>query len=182
MKGIVFNLFNQMVEREFGLAVWEQLISQTEPESRGIYTTGSNYADRELLAFLAALSGSTGISTSALLKNFGAFMLGQFTTLYPVFFLQNSNAFEFVKSMESIVHVEIQKLYPDAYVPILMFTENAPNQLIMTYQSKRQLCALVEGLISGTGKYFKTKITYIQTECLRKGDSHCRFELTIIPQ
>jgi hypothetical protein len=35
MKGIIFTVFNKLVEEKFGLQVWDQLIQATKPASEG---------------------------------------------------------------------------------------------------------------------------------------------------
>ena len=56
MKGIVYTLFQDMVEDEFGLEVWEFLLENSELSSEGIYTSGNTYADEEMQQLIAGLS------------------------------------------------------------------------------------------------------------------------------
>ena len=52
MKGIVFNILNEMVEEQFGMAAWDGLLDAVGSE--GIYVATETYPDEELLALVAA--------------------------------------------------------------------------------------------------------------------------------
>ena len=163
MKGIVYTLFNQLVEEKFGIEVWDEILDEVQPESEGIYTTTETYDNTELFALVGALSEKTNIPVNDLVKAFGQFSLGEFARRYPVFF-ENVNAKEFLQSIHDVIHVEVKKLYTDAELPTFTYEDPAPDKLILHYNSPRKLCVFAEGLIDGTAEYFETGIEYTQTK------------------
>lgn len=68
MKGIVFTEFLDLVEDKFGMETVEQIISDSELESNGIYTSVGTYKFTEMVSLLTNLSNLTKISTNDLLK------------------------------------------------------------------------------------------------------------------
>lgn len=58
MKGLVFNLLEEVVTDAYGEPVWTQLLRQTG--ARGPYVGGVDYPDEELTRLVAALAHATG--------------------------------------------------------------------------------------------------------------------------
>ena len=65
----------------------------------------------------------------------------------------------------------------EASPPNFTYERPAPDQLIMHYHSKRQLCHLMEGLLEGVAEHFQVPIEYKQTSCTHRGDQNCVFWL-----
>jgi hypothetical protein len=175
MKGIVFTLLNELVEESFGMEAWDTLLQKTELD--GIYTAAGSYPDQQALSIVKALSEQSGLAADSLLRVFGEYMFSGFVSQYPTFFPKGIRAKELLMSVDGIIHVEVQKLFPDAVLPRFEYEDPAENQLIMRYHSQRKLCTLAEGLINRAAKYFDETIEHTQTKCMLHGDDHCRFEL-----
>lgn len=176
MKGIVFNLLNELIEEKFGLATWDSLLQSTGQD--GVFTAAGNYPDEKILALVAALSEKSGIPPGDLIRVFGEFMFSGFVKHYPSFFENDLSAKELLLSVDGIIHVEVKKLFPEANLPKFDYEDPAHDQLVMIYRSDRKMCALAEGLFDGAAKHFGEEITHKQTKCLLSGDDHCRFELS----
>ncbi len=178
MKGIVFTLLGKLVEEKWDLATWQELLDETQPASRGAYTSAASYPDQELFDLVGALSRRTGLTADALVRAFGKFTLPQLARLYPDFFTaKGMDAKKFLQSVDGFIHVEVRKLYPDAGLPTFQYEDPAPDRLVMVYRSERKLCRFAEGLIDGTADYFKTAIAHRQVQCVLQGNDYCRFDL-----
>ncbi|MBX7148934.1 heme NO-binding domain-containing protein [bacterium] len=178
MKGIIFTVFNKLVEEKFGLETWDKLILAVKPKSKGAYTTAATYEDSELFSLVGELASTTKIPTTKLIKTFGSYTLLTLSKIYPAFF-EGKTLKEFLTSIDQIVHVEVKKLYPDAGLPKFNYENPSPNELVMNYESPRKLCVLAEGLIEGAAHYYKNKITINHPLCMHKGAHHCRLEIKI---
>jgi predicted hydrocarbon binding protein len=176
MKGIVFNVFSDMVTESFGLEIWDQLIEKAKPESQAIYTSAQVYPDEELVAYVNELSKITGADASDLIRVFGKYMMHKFKVMHPTF-LQNHTAKTFLASVHNVIHVEVKKLHPDTLLPTFEFEDNSSDTLTMIYSSERKLCYLAEGLIEGVGEVFDESIDIQQTACMHDGAEKCRLEL-----
>ncbi|MEM9544580.1 MAG: heme NO-binding domain-containing protein [Bacteroidota bacterium] len=154
MKGIVFTEFIDMVESKFGYETVDHIIEASDLESNGIYTSVGTYPHSEIVQLLLNLSDRTKMDAQVLLKAFGEYLFDTFLKSYPQFFTAKENAFEFLKSIDSHIHVEVLKLYPDATLPKFETTEDDNGSLIMTYTSERKMSALAEGLIEKSIEYY----------------------------
>ena len=174
MQGTVFTTFSNMIIEKMGMEMLDDLIDETHPESGGIYTAGGNYADSELINMVAALSTKTNIPAGDLVKAFGNYL---FETLYcssPADISQINDLKTFLLSIDGVIHKEVKRLYPQAYLPSFSYNDPGGNTLEIFYQSDRQLCELAEGLIIGAAEHFSQPITLTHPECLHHGDKHCK--------
>ncbi len=178
MKGVIFSIFNEMIEEKFGLEMWDQLIEQTKPVSKGIYTSAQTYHDSELFSYVALLAKKTEKTVEELVRFFGHFTLLKLAKLYPEFFSKKTLK-EFLMTIDNVIHVEVKKLYPGAALPSFSYEDPAPDRLVMIYKSPRKLCHLAEGLISGAAEHYQSQLQMSQTQCLHRQDPQCRFELVI---
>ena len=147
MKGIVFTEFLEMVEAKWGYDMVDDIIEASSLDSKGIYTSIGTYHHSEIIQLLTNLSSKTKIDPAILLKAFGEYLFDTFLKTYPMFFNSEKDAFGFLKSIDTHIHVEVLKLYPDATLPKFETVEDPDGTLIMTYKSERKMAALAEGLI-----------------------------------
>lgn len=175
MKGIVFNLLNEMVEEEFGLAAWEQILD--DAQSKGIFVATETYHDNELLSLVASAEKVSGISANELVRSFGAYMIPKFAQQYPGFFERHNDVKEFLLTVDQIIHVEVRKLYPDAGLPEFTYQDFNDRDLTMLYRSPRKLCTLAEGLIDGAAKHFDQTYTMQHDVCMHRGSDHCELNM-----
>jgi predicted hydrocarbon binding protein len=176
MKGIVFNIFSDLVTDNFGWETWDQLIERTKPGSDAIYTSGDVYPDEELVAYVTELSEITGAAAPALIRTFGKYMMHKFKGIHPEF-LEGMDAKSFLSSVHDVIHVEVKKLHPDSLLPSFEYEDHAPDELTMIYASDRKLCPLAEGLIDGVAEVFEQKISISHPQCMHDGADSCRLEL-----
>lgn len=171
MKGVVFTEFLEMVEDRFSTDLADQIIEEADLASGGAYTRIGTYDHREMIALVERLSVHTGLSTPQLLQTYGAHLFRRFSVLYPVFFEGVGSIFEFLPRVEAYIHVEVRKLYPDAELPTLDAEQPDPDQLRITYRSKRPFAALAEGLIRGCIEHYGEDVA-VETIDLSEGAGH----------
>ncbi|MEM7253748.1 MAG: heme NO-binding domain-containing protein [Pseudomonadota bacterium] len=176
MKGAVFTAFNDMVDETFSPDVWEWLVDETAPGSGAIYTSAGSYPASELMNYVAALAERTGAAPNALVRTFGTYLLHVFYQRHRVFFV-DVGVRDFLQSVHNVIHVEVQKLHPDANLPWFEYETPSPDQLVMIYDSPRRMCALVEGLLDGVAQVFGTELQTTHATCTHRGAAHCRFEV-----
>lgn len=155
MKGVVFTEFIEMVEARFSADLADDIIEACQLPSGGAYTAVGTYDHEEMAALLGALSARTGQTVPALLTAFGEHLFPRFVQAYPVFFRDVDDAFAFMAGIETIIHAEVRKLYPDAQLPRFDLVHRDAGRLVFDYRSSRHLEDLAEGLILGCLAYFR---------------------------
>lgn len=159
MKGIVFTEFLDLVDDKFSTEICENLIEMSDLDSGGIYTSVGTYPPAEMVTLVGNLASITDIPIPDLLKTFGRHMFGQFLAKFPVFFEDLHTSFDFLPLVDSYVHLEVKKLYPDAELPAFECKTPGINTLEMIYTSERNLPDFAEGLIEACIDHFGDHIT-----------------------
>lgn len=171
MKGIVFNLLEQVVTDAHGEDVWEDLLDEAGVD--GAYTSLGSYADEDMLRLVAAASETLDLPPDEIVRWFGRSAIPHFAKRYPALFDAHESARPFVLTLNSIIHPEVRKLYPGATVPDFDFEPSSPDGLLMGYGSPRKMCSFAEGLLEGAADHFGEVVEIEQPECMKRGDERC---------
>lgn len=177
MKGIVFTEFLEMVEKSHGYEMVDQLLTDNELPSGGVYTAIGTYEHKEMVTLVVDLSKKTKQPVPNLLNSFGQYLFGTFEKGYPSFFQNSSTAFDFLESIEVHIHVEVKKLYPDAQLPRFKTQRKGKDTLEMIYYSDRSMADFALGLIEKTLEYYGEEAT-IAKEDLTESGSEVKFIIT----
>ena len=150
MKGIIFTEFLSLVETAFGEDMVDSVLDKADLPSGGAFTSVGNYPCEELIEMVTVLSNMSGIDGAKLQEEFGAWMMDMFEREYPGFFEGKATSFELLESVDREIHVEVQKLYPDAELPRFETERTAPDAMKMVYKSPRPLEHFCKGLIKAS--------------------------------
>lgn len=181
MKGIVFTELVEMIEDRFGLETAERILSSACPHSGGAYTAVGTYDHREMVAIISELSRSCDVPEEALYIAFGHHVMAVFEADYAGFFEQPRNTFEFLATLEDVIHVEVQKLYPDAELPSFQYEMLSGDEMAIEYRSARPFAYLARGLIEATIAHYDESITIEHQDLSDGRNDHARFRLTRQP-
>jgi len=179
MKGIIFTTFNDMVEQKVGIDVWEKILATVNPESEGIYTSVEDFPDEELIAMVEELSEETGTPVIELIFAFGQYLFHTLTIRHSVFVETQPDFLSFLKSIEDVIHREVEKLYPNPNLPSLAWQQPDGNSLIMNYHSPRKMCHLAVGLIRGAAEHYQVEYTLEHAPCMLDGAESCQFHIKL---
>lgn len=174
MKGIIFNIVEDVVADAYGPAAWDGLMAATGLD--GGYTSLGSYPDGQLFDIVGAASAATGMAPPQLLRMLGRNAMPKLCERYPHLFDRAADARSFVLGLNSIIHPEVRKLHAGASCPHFQFTQGE-RQLMLGYNSPRKLCHLAEGFVAGLADHFSETIAISQSRCMRDGDAACHIEL-----
>lgn len=178
MKGILFTEFMSFVEAELGDEALDEIIETCAGKlsTDGAYTSVGTYPCEELQALLAAAAHRSGASQQALLESFGQNLASTFVKAYPDYFNRCSNLFDFVAQIDSYIHLEVLKLYPDAELPRFDVVARDDDRIALSYESPRGLHHLAVGLFHGSAAHYREPVQ-VSFEPAAGDGSSGRFEL-----
>jgi len=176
MKGIVFTEFLELVENKFGLEVVDKIIEQSNLASHGAYTAIGTYDFSEMLSLLTHLSDHSGLSIDNLLLTYAEHFFGVLKTSYPDLINRYTDPIEMLSSIENHIHVEVQKIYPDAELPTFEVQEKTDSTLVMIYKSSRAMHSFGLGLMHKTFEHFDSK-ALINVEKLSSDGTEVKFSI-----
>jgi hypothetical protein len=85
----------------------------------------------------------------------------------------HANMLDFLEGLDSVIHVEVAKLYPGAVTPGFSESRRDDKTLHLTYTSERKLCRLAEGLIDGAATHYGNDYELTHSPCYNEGGDHC---------
>ena len=171
MKGIIFNLAEEVVRNAHGEDAWDAVLDGAGLE--GAWTVLGDYPDEQLSRVVASAAQLLGVDEQAVLRLVAVGSMPLLAQRYPHFFTPHKDARHFVLTLNDMIHPEVLKLYPGATPPSFGFAESGENAFTLSYSSPRHLCALAEGFVQGAADYYGQSVVLSQPSCMLNGDDHC---------
>lgn len=181
MKGIFFNLAQDVVEDRWGVEVWDDTLERAGVD--GAYTWFGTYPDADLFAIVRALSESVGLPTGGVLVAIGRGGFPSLAARHAEVLAGIDDWRSLVARLDDVVHPEAEMLHPGARPP--RFDDLGSDDLgrvpggpiRLRYESDRALCALAHGLFFGVGDWFGTPLRVEHVRCVHHGDATCVMEV-----
>lgn len=180
MKGIIFVVWEKYLGERFGAKFvkdYRGTLGETESD---LPITGRTYPDAMLLQGLKTASSMTSLSEDRLMVEYGRYFMlnGLVEYLCGYLLAQAWCGYDLLLLMRD-AHAQMRRT-PDGLTPPLFEYEvlsEDHQHMILTYDSSRHLCSLLEGCIYGAAERFGERARVRETACLKRGDQECRFEV-----
>jgi hypothetical protein len=168
--GLIFASFRDFLVTEHGSDLASDVLAG-EPQ----YTLSEAYPDEQFLALLERAIERTSLPLDELLYEFGVFTAATtFARLYAILFKHSASARAFLLTVETPIHDVIRVALPEAQPPRLAVTDLGEDGLEILYTSPRRICAMLRGLIEGTGRVYDETLQIEEPECMHRGAPACR--------
>ena len=178
MKGMMFTEFLEMVEATYGLETMDRVIAGAQVPGHGAYTSVGSYDHAELLRLAERLAIETGKPLHELLVVFADAVFHLFTRRYASLIAGAASCFDFLGRIETYIHVEVRKLYPDAELPTFVYPRRDDDTLVMEYRSPRPMAIFAEGLILASIRHYGEPIRLAVDDLSDGRGTAARFTLT----
>ena len=155
MKGVVFNVVEEVVIARFGLEQWDAVVAAAGVD--GAYTALGNYADSDLGALVDAAAEATGLPNDAVLRLVGIDGFASLASRVPELLADIHDWRTLLVNIDRIVHVEVDMLYPGAVTP--RFNVEPRGDLDATLAFYR--------------RWFGAEVSVEHLRCTRDGDDRC---------
>lgn len=178
MKGVVFNLFEQFISQNWGEEIYEQILAESSIETAEPFVGPGTYPDADFLAIVVKATETVGVELPVAIRAFGKFCFPKLAEVFPHFVQTHQHPKAFLKTIDSVIHVEVRKLFKDAETPEFRYEDPGPQQLVLIYKSPRKLYEFAEGLLEGVSEYFQSPIQYTRTVRIENEQEVAVFDLT----
>lgn len=177
MKGVVFNIVEEVVVNLYDEDTWDDVIDAAGVH--GTYSSPGSYPDEDLYAIVGAAAELLGVEVPALLRIVGQKAFDGLARRYPDLVGAQTSTIKFLSHVEDYIHPEVKKLYPEAILPKFEFSDLPTGETRMLYSSPRGLHHLAEGLIEGAAERFGETIRVGRPD-LDLGPDTTAFDLSIV--
>ena len=179
MRGMVFSEFLDFVEAAAGPDMVDDMLDSCDLDSGGAYTSVGNYDHGEIVKMVTFLNEATGNDVSQMVHDFGQHLFGQLAKSHKSVIGDETGLLNFLEGIETHIHKEVRKLYPDAELPVFDTERVDDHNLIMKYQSSRPFADLAHGMISGASDHFNKTITVKREDLPSNGVFSTKFHVKI---
>lgn len=174
MKGVIFNVVEEVLGEAFGPEMWDRAVDRAGAD--GAYTSLGNYPGGDLTKIVAAVSELANLSRDQVLAAAGRLGFKHLAGRHAELLAGATDWRGVLEQLDGIIHPEVRKIYPDAQVPMFE-AQRGDGTLVLEYRSHRQLCRLAEGLIQGLGDWYTTELDVRHLACVNHGDDVCVLEV-----
>ena len=174
MRGTLFGLVREVLERQYGAGLWESLLEACELNGNGVNTSDWNAGNDDRAIPI-------DIPSDALICWLGRSVVPQLAQTYPSLFRRHGNLRSFVRSFGEGLPSAAPLVEVDQ-VPALEFFESFDGNMLVTIQGAEPICALAEGVIAGAADYYGEPVVIDELKCVKRGDNRCVLQMTFAPQ
>jgi hypothetical protein len=118
MHGIIFSELQSYAEAKHGRGTWDVLLRKANLGSR-VYLSLQEYPDAEIISLVMGVCAMTELSVSAVLEDFGQFIVPSLMRLYGHLLKPEWGAIDVIDHTEGTVHAVIRVKSPEAKPPKL---------------------------------------------------------------
>jgi hypothetical protein len=157
VKGTVVSCMEDLVTRKFGSAKWKESLQKAGIAPTRLFSSMEDVPDADVLAIMKGIAEATCLSMPQVTEAFGDHWSTQYApSVYKTYFAAVKSTREFLLNLDQI-HMAMTRSIKSAQPPRFRYEWQGDNHLVMHYDSKRGLVALMPGLIHGLGKYYNDR-------------------------
>lgn len=158
MKGTIVKCMQELVEKKFGTAKWQDSLKRAGMDGGIWINATADVPDAEVMKIVKGISEATSLSVEQVVEAFGDYWSSVYAPgLYGVFFEKAKSTKELLLNLDHI-HEIMTKSMKGAAPPHFTYQWNGEKELIMKYRSPRGLTMLMPGLIRGIAKHYKEQV------------------------
>jgi predicted hydrocarbon binding protein len=181
MKGIIFNLLEDMVVAKCGMQVWNDLLAKHAPSDR-VYISAKSYSEAELFSIVQDVALQLNLPVQEVVKAFGRFLFGGLASRHADVVQRFNDFSSLVLGIHDVIHLEVNKLYHEPSLPTITGKIVSKHRIELIYSSPRQLCYCAEGLLYGAAEHFQQSIAISHPTCMHQGADHCLLIIDLLEE
>jgi Haem-NO-binding len=176
MHGLIFVTWEKYLTERFGgplLYAYRDAIGETPSNSP---LASRLYDDGTLLAGVGAASRLTGVAADMLLREYGRyFIINGLTSHLCSYVLSQIHSGRALLLAMRDVHARLRQTREGLTPPLFNYeTSSYANEVVLLYDSPRQLCSVLWGAIEGAAERFGEQVEIFEPSCMKKGAALCR--------
>lgn len=184
MMGMVMRSFACFVENQFGEDVADQALSTKGLSTEGAYTTVGYYPTDDLVKMVVTTSHSTDVEVPVLIQRFGFDLFGKLADGHAEMMRDFTHPIDLLASIESVIHVNVRKLYSDTELPRFeVLARQGNEELTLAYRSARPFADLAHGLVNGCLNHFGAEDrATVERQDIEKDGTSSVFRIAVRPE
>jgi hypothetical protein len=179
MNGILFVEISKFAQSRLGEQAWQEIVRLAGVPSRTYYRV-ADYPDEEAFALLSTLSAAMKEPLAVTLESLGEFIVPDLIKMSRYWIKPEWKTLDLIANTENTIHETLRSEGSQTNPPRLQCRRSAPEEVVVTYDSPRKLCALAKGIIIGIGKHYGERVTIAEPTCMFNGAPACELVVSVV--
>jgi hypothetical protein len=179
LNGIVFIEIGKFAQSRLGEQAWREVVRLAGVPSR-IYYRVADYPDEEAFALLSTLSAAMEEPLAVILESLGEFIVPDLMKMSRYWIKPDWKTLDLIANTEKTIHELLRSEGSQTNPPRLQCRRPSPEEVVVTYDSPRKMCALAKGIIMGVGKHYGERVTIAEPTCMLKGGVRCQLIVNVV--
>lgn len=179
MHGLIFAELQKYVDTNLGGDTWNKLLEESGIGFK-MYTPLQEYPDQEAVALVTTASEMTGKTTSDILEDFGKFIVPDLMNMYRSLIKPEWKTLDLIEHTEETIHRVVRIKNPGARPPRLKCSRPSSDEVVITYDSPRKMCAVARGIASGVAEHYNEQVRITESACMLEGSPSCKISVKLV--
>jgi predicted hydrocarbon binding protein len=181
LNGTVFIEIGKFAQSRIGEQSWRDVLKRAAIPER-VYYRVADYPDAEASAQLAALASALHEPLGDVIESLGEFIAPDLLRMARYWIEPQWKTLDLIANTELTIHETLRAEGSRTDPPRLRCERIAPDEVVVTYDSPRRLCALARGIVKGVAKHYAEEVNIVEPNCMLKGDPACRLIVRCRPR
>jgi len=175
---LIFAELKKYVDTKLGAAAWPSLLTKAGLAGK-LYMPVSTYPDAEAASLVTAASTLTGLTTDAILQDFGEFIAPDLLRMYGSLIRKEWGTLDILERTEQTIHRVVRTQNPGAEPPQLVSKRTSETEVLITYTSARRMCGVAKGIVRGIARERGENVVISEETCMLLGGTKCELVVRI---
>jgi len=180
MHGMIYDELKSYVEARHGSETWKLLLRESGVGWPKLYLPIRSYSDEDALALVTTASRLTGAQASAILEDFGEYLVPSLLEMYGMLIKPEWRTLDLIEHTETTIHKVVRETSPGARPAELQCTRVSQEELLIIYSSQRRMCAVAKGIAKGIAKHYQEHVLITESNCMLQGSPTCAISVKLV--
>jgi predicted hydrocarbon binding protein len=175
--GIILKTLKDYIVERHDRETWEAIQAKAGREGE-MYVAVGHYEEEVTEGLLEAALDVTDTSMSDFMYDWGVWIIPPIVDIYGSTYIDEEwDGLELISQIENIHTMLRKRRMGQMAPPVLEIEASGDESLTIGYQSPREWCEWIPGLVEGVGNYYDEEFEIEEPQCMLEGDEQCRFHV-----
>lgn len=177
MHGIILKTLKDYIVEQYDRDTWDEV--QADAGRAGeMYVAVGHYDEEVTEELLASTLDITDTTMTEFMYDWGRWIIPPIIDIYGSSYVDDEwDGLDLLSQIENI-HIMLRKRrMGEMEPPVLEIESSGENSLTIGYQSQREWCEWIPGLVDGVGDYYDETFAIEQPQCMLNDDESCTFHI-----
>lgn len=182
MHGLIFMTWEKYLAERFGTDFLKSYRNSIGESTATLPLANRLYDDATLLAGVGAASHLSHFPPEKLLQEYGRYFIINWLTSHLCMYILTSveSGRDLLLAMRD-AHARMRRTNDSLQPPLFEYRSVTANEVVLVYDSPRQLCSVLLGAIQGAAERYGETVQIQELSCMKQGAAVCQIKARFMP-